>query len=505
MKKIAILFLSIILLFSLGTFKTEAAGDFVIDASGTLTDYNGNGGDVVIPDNVYRIGDYAFYQCKLTSVVIPDSVVSIGEYAFAGNDLTFVHIPDSVRSIDRFAFYGNDLATITIPGNVKTVSNKAFGGNSLSAIFVKEGVEELEPGAFGYGSAHTPYIVVPKSIKTGTGNFAEVSDNIGVYAGSSAVDNYATYLTLNEDYYYIDFSYDYVFGPNRYDTSIYAAEYLKKLMNVDTFSSIVIASGKNFPDALSGSYLANKNSAPILLINEKRSKDIQNFILNNLKYKGTIYVLGGEGAVPNSWLGKLSSSFNVVRLSGSDRYKTNIEILKKCGFNGGDILVCTGKNYADSLSASAIYKPILLVGSKLSSEQKSYLNSLKSKGLKFHIIGGTGAVSDSVVNELKPYGTVVKRYAGATRYDTSLELADAFFSKPTTAVLAYGNNYPDGLCAGPIAYRLGAPLLLTSSSKSTYTRTASYTTYLNIKKAVILGGPALVSEAATWKILGFKY
>lgn len=41
--------------------------------------------DLVIPNGVTSIGQYAFYGCtSLTSVVIPDSVTSIGQSAFYG-------------------------------------------------------------------------------------------------------------------------------------------------------------------------------------------------------------------------------------------------------------------------------------------------------------------------------------------------------------------------------------------------------------------------------------
>ena len=80
--------------------------------------------DLIIPDSVTSIGDWAFAQCTdLTSVTIPDSVTSIGDWAFARcTDLTSVTIPDSVTSIGDGAFYRC--------GNlVKTGYFKATNGN----------------------------------------------------------------------------------------------------------------------------------------------------------------------------------------------------------------------------------------------------------------------------------------------------------------------------------------------------------------------------------------
>ena len=66
----------------------------------------GVNGEVIIPESVTSIGNYAFYYFNgLKSVKIPDSVTSIGNYGFYGcSGLTSVMIPDSVRSIDATAF-----------------------------------------------------------------------------------------------------------------------------------------------------------------------------------------------------------------------------------------------------------------------------------------------------------------------------------------------------------------------------------------------------------------
>ena len=79
--------------------------DFVIE-NGVLTEYNGAGGDVVIPDGVSAIVDHAFqWHSGLTSITIPDGVTSIGDHAFwLCESLTSITIPDSVTSIGNSAF-----------------------------------------------------------------------------------------------------------------------------------------------------------------------------------------------------------------------------------------------------------------------------------------------------------------------------------------------------------------------------------------------------------------
>lgn len=62
--------------------------------SGAVTIPSALGGYAVV-----RIGDYAFYGCRLTRVTIPNSVTSIGDSAFYNcSGLTGVTIPNSVTS-----------------------------------------------------------------------------------------------------------------------------------------------------------------------------------------------------------------------------------------------------------------------------------------------------------------------------------------------------------------------------------------------------------------------
>lgn len=286
-----------------------------------------------------------------------------------------------------------------------------------------------------------------------------------------------------------------IYGDTRYETAFQTADYLKELWQVEKFDSIIVACGTNFPDALSGTYLAVVKHAPILLTKGAENiREVNSYIRENLKSGGTVYILGDNTVVPDG-IGEGIPDIIIRRLGGATRYDTNLLILKEAGVGDRDILVCTGENFADSLSASPLGLPILLVKGRLTQPQKDFLADATGDII---ILGGTNAVSAQVEGELAAFGAV-RRVAGDTRYETSVLIAEAFFKSPDAAVICYARNFPDGLFAGPLAYSLHAPVILTDSVRPN--AAIRYAESYQIRNGYILGGTKLISDIVAKKIL----
>ncbi len=285
-------------------------------------------------------------------------------------------------------------------------------------------------------------------------------------------------------------------GTTRYITAEEVSNALKDLQQVQDFETVIIASGENYPDALSGSYLSKVNdNAPILLTSPTQEANTIRYISNNLKNGGIVYILGGTGAVSNKIESDLNrKGFYVKRLAGNNRYETNLAILEETKAYGEDILVCSGSGYADSLSASAVGKPILLVGDTLSREQHDYLAGLYDSDA--YIVGGIGAVNADLEFEMMPLVDKVHRLEGLNRYHTSALVAETFFEKGApTVVFAYGQNFPDGLSGGPLALELGAPLLLVDNYKANAEYAKAYVgTIQELYTVNVLGGKPLIPD-----------
>lgn len=182
------------------------------------------------------------------------------------------------------------------------------------------------------------------------------------------------------------------------------------------------------------------------------------------------------------------------RLSGSSRYDTAVKISQEGWATSKTVVLARGDSFPDALAGVPLaYKenaPILLTGqNNLVADTKKEINRLKAE--QVIILGGTAAISQNVENELKSVGLTVKRIAGSGRFDTARKIAIEIGGSPSTAVIAYGYNFPDALSAASYAAQKGYPILLTDQ-KQLPQPTKEYVD--KIQKTIVVGGEGVVGN-----------
>ena len=141
--------------------------------------------ELVIPEGITKINNYAFYECSsITSIDIPDRVTSIGEEAFGRcSSLISVTMGDGVSSISNHAFNSCSSLTSVIMGNgITSIGDNAFSYcSSLSSIDIPNGVTSIGNSTFYNCSSLT-------SATMGNG-VTSIGDNAFSYCSSlSSID-----------------------------------------------------------------------------------------------------------------------------------------------------------------------------------------------------------------------------------------------------------------------------------------------------------------------------
>lgn len=166
--------------------------------------------NVDIPKNVSSIGSGAFSNCTgLTSIIIPNGVASIEGGTFSDcKSLNSVNIPNSVTSIGIKAFEGcRSLTSLDIPNKVTNIGGYAFSGcSSIMSVTIPNSVTSISEAAFSGCSGL-------KSLTIGSGvkwiyeqAFASCKELKNVYClaesvpetqSNAFIDSYIEYSTLH--------------------------------------------------------------------------------------------------------------------------------------------------------------------------------------------------------------------------------------------------------------------------------------------------------------------
>ena len=186
-------------------------------------------------------------------------------------------------------------------------------------------------------------------------------------------------------------------GSDRYET---AAKIAEKIGNT---GEIALASGENFPDALSISSIAAQLQMPILLTKSSEYPDATKQYVNNNSISKT-YIIGGTTVIPNN-ISDLQKS--PCRLEGLNRYSTNEAIFNnfKDKINLSTGYMARGNAFPDALSVSPLAGKnssfVFLCNEKeLEAPLENMINTNRKSIDKMYILGGSAFITDKTLMDL---------------------------------------------------------------------------------------------------------
>lgn len=300
-------------------------------------------------------------------------------------------------------------------------------------------------------------------------------------------------------------------GPDRFETASMVA---RSKFDTGACDSVVVATGRNFPDALCAGGLAGALHAPVLLT--EASDVVPACTLAEAKrvtegaLDPKVYIVGGTTVVSDGAAECFSAAgFTIVRLAGADRYGTaasvadRIRAIKGSSFSKRAFVV-RGDTFPDALAAGPFAYaegiPILLTGTSTLPETTK--SAITRNGIADVVIAGSQtAVSDSVANAIGALAGVNKpvREAGADRYGTAATVASYGLSQGWATAgyvgVASGANFPDALAGAPVCGEAGGVLLLTNPSALSVPTAGFIATHKGeLAECAVYGSAAAVQE-----------
>ncbi len=208
-----------------------------------------------------------------------------------------------------------------------------------------------------------------------------------ILGGTDALPKFITYQLEG-----LDLKVKRIYGEDRFET----AANIQASLGGDPDKAIV-ASGLNFPDALSAASYAAENGYPILFA---KKDEIPKATEKALRSVDGAIVAGGEAVISKKVFGDLP---NPKRYAGDNRFGTAASIATELN-PSKKVFIVTGMEFADALTGSVLAAKqdaamLLVKPDEMPGETTEALDKLKAD--TFTILGGTNAVSEKVVEGLK--------------------------------------------------------------------------------------------------------
>lgn len=292
-----------------------------------------------------------------------------------------------------------------------------------------------------------------------------------------------------------------VSGGGRVETAVAVSE-----ATFEQAGTVVLARADEYADALAGGPLAAHLGAPLLLTPRAELPEAVAAEIERLGADAAV-LLGGEGAIaPEVATALTGLGLTVRRVSGTTRFATAAAVAAELPHTS-EVFVVEGANadpgrgWPDALAVSAVAaglrQPILLVTREVLPDETA---DAIAEHHNATIVGGTAAVSDTVLAAVDEKARLVTRLSGSDRFTTAAAVATEGLLRgldPSNVWITTGLGYADGLAAGAAAGASRGLLVLVDRADLSASRAAE--TWISshhdaFERAVIVGGVGVVGE-----------
>ncbi len=306
--------------------------------------------------------------------------------------------------------------------------------------------------------------------------------------------------------------------------------------------TVVIAPAEVYPEALVAAPLGTTMGAPVLLTWDQQAdgRDLLDpAVAAEIERLGATYavIVGAPDRIGPELEAQLVRDTDLAptsirRIAGTDRYDLARRVADQvAAYHGGggvgseplpfdrtaqaaggaplSPILALGEHeveargWPDALASSALAAhdvvPILLTTTDtLPDQTRAFLQSTAIDEVR--IVGGTGAISQAVEDEIRAMGLSTRRLAGSNRFQTSLAVADEAVrdgASRSRVWVATGGNYPDALASGQPVATLNDVIVLVDGSD--VDGAASVDEWLrdhadHVDRVYAIGGTGVVSD-----------
>ena len=258
-------------------------------------------------------------------------------------------------------------------------------------------------------------------------------------------------------------------------------------------STVILASGLNYPDALVGGAWTDPSVILLTRLNQLPESTLEILKTSSVT---SVRIVGGTAVVSSQVEAEVRKlGLTVERFSGATRYETSLEVFRSvtATTKASSLWLASGYSFADQLVAVAAARrvggavAIVPPWKELSTSTTQILKSGLLANATIHIVDGSRALEKVSIS-----GYTAERHYN----DPFANSVDLQAGPSARTYVASGENWPDALAASRLIDS-HSRLILSRPSCSPSSVLGEITSSLSSGKATLIGGPVAIGNVQT--------